>query len=498
MNEPARKLPLSALGLRAGAGRDIEVTGLSASSAKIKPGNLFAALQGSESHGARFAGDAIDRGAAAVLTDAAGARIARDSLGESGAGMIVVEDPRAGLAHAAARWYGVQPDTVVAITGTNGKTSVASFLRQIWQTLGLRSVNFGTAGVEGDVVTPLSHTTPEPVALHALLRDLWDEGVTHVSMEASSHGLEQKRLDGVRLMAAAFTGLSRDHLDYHRDVESYFRAKAGLFGRVLPEGAVAVVNLDDKRAPDMIKIAKGRGQPTVTYGRAESADMRIGKRRVTATGQEVMLEWRAAGKTGKIDLPLVGAFQAGNAAAAAALAIGCGASEDSVFQALPRLKSVRGRMELVATRGNGASVYVDYAHTPDALRNALESLRPHALGRLLVVFGAGGDRDRGKRAMMGKVAAELSDAAIVTDDNPRSEDPGLIRKEIMQACPGAAEIGDRAEAILVGVDSLQEGDILLVAGKGHETVQEIGGAVYPFDDSEQASVAVAALEGRER
>ncbi len=312
-------------------------------------------------------------------------------------------------------------------------------------------------------------------------------------MEASSHGLDQFRLDGVRLAAAGFTNISRDHLDYHADFETYFRAKLGLFERVLPKRATAVVNLDDPHGPRVRRIAKSRGQRLLTTGRAEGCDLRLIGQRFDADGQELLFAWD--GKTHKVRLDLIGGFQAANALVSAGLAIGSGADPAAVIGTLPALRTVRGRMERAARRQNGALVFVDYAHTPDALTTALTALRPHVMGRLVVVFGAGGDRDRGKRPLMGAAAAAAADLAYVTDDNPRSENPATIRAAVLAGCPDAIEIGDRAEAILTAIDGLEPGDALLIAGKGHETGQIVGDDILPFDDVEQASVAVAALDG---
>ncbi|MBZ0127868.1 MAG: UDP-N-acetylmuramoyl-L-alanyl-D-glutamate--2,6-diaminopimelate ligase [Rhodobacteraceae bacterium] len=485
--------PLSALGLVAESGVDAGVTGLSVDSRQVKPGHLFAALPGVKAHGADFIRFALRMGAGAILTDAAGAEMARDVLANSDAALVIEADPRLALARAAAHWFDAQPETVVAVTGTNGKTSVAAFTRQIWEALGKRAVNFGTTGVDGCVSAPLSHTTPEPITLHRLLHRLAAEGVSHAAMEASSHGLAQKRLDGVRLKAAGFTNFTQDHLDYHATFDEYFAAKAGLFSRVLPVDGVAVINIDDPRGADMAAIACGRGQSLLTVGQAAKADLRITAQRFDATGQDVRFTWQGAAHLVRLDL--IGGFQASNALMAAGLAIASGAKAEDVFRVLPGLATVSGRMQLAATRKNGAAVFVDYAHTPDALATALAALRPHVMGRLVVVFGAGGDRDRTKRPLMGKAAADHADMLIVTDDNPRSEDPASIRAAIMAACPEATEIGDRAEAILTGADALQPGDALLIAGKGHETGQIVGDDVLDFNDVEQASVAVAALDG---
>jgi UDP-N-acetylmuramoyl-L-alanyl-D-glutamate--2,6-diaminopimelate ligase len=485
--------PLSDLGLTARGGANPVVTGLCVDSRKSAPGMLFAALPGSVIHGAEYAEGALTRGAVAFLTDAEGAALAAEAIARHKPALIVAEDPRATLAAAAALWFGAQPDCMVAVTGTNGKTSVATFTRQIWAALGHAAINIGTTGVEGAWTAPSPHTTPEPITLHGLLRDAARAGVTHAAMEASSHGLDQRRLDGVRLRAAGFTNFTQDHLDYHRTFEAYFDAKAGLFTRLLPEDGVAVVNLDDPRGTDVVALARGRGQRLLTVGRADGADLRLLGQRFDATGQELRLQW--AGQPHQLRLDLIGGFQAENAALAAGLAIGAGEDPAAVLAVLHRLTGVRGRMELAATRKNGAAVYVDYAHTPDAIATALKALRPHVMGRLVVVFGAGGDRDRTKRPLMGAAAAAHADILYVTDDNPRSESPAAIRAEILAACPEANEVGDRAEAILRGVDALGPGDALLVAGKGHESGQTIAGQTYPFDDVEQASVAVAALDG---
>ena len=485
---------LAELGLTAQGGREARVTGLAVDSRQVKLGNLFAALPGSRIHGGEFIQFALRMGAAAILTDRAGAEIASAELSASDAALVVTEDPRQALAFAAALWFGRQPETVVAVTGTSGKTSVATFTRQIWQALGLHAANLGTMGVLGDFTAPLAHTTPEPITLHRLLAEMAGAGITHAAMEASSHGLDQGRLDGVHLKAGAFTNFSQDHLDYHADFEEYFAAKAGLFNRVLPEDATAVVNIDEVRGREMAKIAGARGLDLITVGRAPLADLCIGAQRFDATGQDLRFTWK--GEAHLVRLALIGGFQAENVLAAAGLAIAGGEEPEAVFKTLHDLTTVRGRMELAAKRENGATVFVDYSHKPGALASALQSLRPHVMGRIVCVFGAGGDRDRLKRPRMGQAAAQYADVVIVTDDNPRSEDPAAIRAEVMKGCPEAAEIADRAEAILRGVDALQPGDALLIAGKGHETGQIIGNDIYPFDDAEQASVAVAALDGK--
>ncbi|MEM9434442.1 MAG: UDP-N-acetylmuramoyl-L-alanyl-D-glutamate--2,6-diaminopimelate ligase [Pseudomonadota bacterium] len=485
---------LADLGLTAQSGEEASITGISTDSRTVKPGHLFAALPGVKMHGGTFIQFALRMEAGAILTDLEGAEIAREELQSSQIALVVTEDPRQALAYASALWFGAQPASMVAVTGTNGKTSVASFTRQIWSELGLNAVNLGTTGVEGAYSAPLNHTTPEPVTLHRMLARLAREGVTHAAMEASSHGLAQRRLDGVHLMAAAFTNFTQDHLDYHADFQEYFEAKAGLFKRVLAQDGVAVINLDDPKGAQMRAVAAARGHRVLTVGQGEACDLRLLGQRFDAVGQELRFEFGGRQRQARLDL--IGGFQASNVLVAAGLAIGCGADPDAVFETLGTLETVRGRMERAGTRDNGAAVFVDYAHTPDALATALQALRPHVMGRLVVVFGAGGDRDRGKRPLMGEAARLHADVAFVTDDNPRTEAPAQIRAEILGAIPQANEVADRAEAILRGVDALGSGDALLVAGKGHETGQIVGDDILPFDDVEQASVAIAALEGR--
>ncbi len=490
---------LAQLGLTAKSGRDAQITGLAVDSREVRAGTLFAALPGTRVHGASFIPTALEQGAVAILTDAEGARLAADALAAADAALVVVEDPRQALACAAALWFGAQPATMVAVTGTNGKTSVATFTRQIWEEMDLPAVNLGTTGVEGAYEAPLRHTTPEPITLHRVLAQAAAAGVTHAAMEASSHGLAQRRLDGVHLKAAGFTNLTQDHLDYHADFADYFNAKAGLFARVLGVDGTAVINVDDSRGMDMASVARTRGQEVITVGRREGADLQLVSQRFDATGQTILCRFR--GKSYSADMALLGGFQAENVLVAVGLVIACGADPDRVFETLPHLGTVRGRMQLAATRTNGAAVFVDYAHTPDAVATALKAMRPHVMGRLIAIVGAGGDRDTTKRPLMGAAAAAHADAVIVTDDNPRSEDPAAIRAAVLSGIPEDArahvqEIGDRAEAILRGVAALGPGDALLIAGKGHETGQTVGDMVLPFDDVEQASMAVAALDGR--
>ncbi|MEM8692655.1 MAG: UDP-N-acetylmuramoyl-L-alanyl-D-glutamate--2,6-diaminopimelate ligase [Pseudomonadota bacterium] len=485
--------PLSALGLMAQGGANPPITGLAVDSRDVKEGYLFAAMPGTRMHGGEFIQYALRMGAAAILTDAEGAQIARAELDVSRAALLVTEAPRELLSRSAALWFGGQPENMVAVTGTNGKTSVSTFVRQIWIEMGLQAVNLGTTGVEGAWTTPLAHTTPEPITLHRVLAEAAQNGITHAAMEASSHGLDQRRLDGVVLKAGGFTNFTQDHLDYHRTFEAYFDAKAGLFARVLPEDGTAVINIEDARGVDMAAIARARGQNVVTIG-LESGDLSLSGQRFDATGQDVL--FHHDGKGYQTRLSLIGGFQAENVLMACGLVIACGADPHRVFQTLPYLTTVRGRMQLAAARENGATVFVDYSHTPDSVSTALRALRPHVLGRLIVVVGAGGDRDKGKRPLMGQAAHDNADVVFVTDDNPRSEDPATIRAAVMDGAPEATEVGDRAEAILRAVDTLEPGDALLIAGKGHETGQVVGDDVLPFDDVEQASVAVAALDGK--
>ncbi len=470
----------------------MRITGLCASSHQVVPGNLFAALPGLNVHGAAFSEEAIERGAVAILTDRKGAEQARAADGADGISIIAVDDPRPCLARLAAGWFDRAPETVVAVTGTNGKSSVAGMCRQIWELLGRNSASLGTIGIEGGLSALLPHTTPDPIALHGWLAELHDVGVTHLALEASSHGLKQHRLAGIRIAAAAFTNLTHDHLDYHANMEDYFDAKAMLFTQVLPRAGAAVIWTDSEAGRRMAELASRRVGRLVTLG-APDSDLRILSQRPHQGGQDLQICWQA--RRYAVRLPLAGAFQAGNVLTAAALAVAAGEDEGEVMAVLDRLRTVRGRLELAAVRKNGAQIYVDYAHTPHALETVMSSLRPHVLGRLVAVFGAGGERDTAKRSRMGGIVAELADVAIVTDDNPRREDPAAIRAAILGACPGGIEIPDRAEAILRGADMLQPGDVLLIAGKGHETGQDVGGVIHPFDDLEQASMSVRALDG---
>jgi UDP-N-acetylmuramoyl-L-alanyl-D-glutamate--2,6-diaminopimelate ligase len=470
--------------------RKVEVAGLTADSREVRPGFLFAALAGGKTDGARFVDDAVRRGAVAVLARS-GAIAPRDDV-------AVIDDaePRRRLAQAAARFFGAQPATIAAVTGTNGKTSVASFARQLWEGLGQKAASLGTLGVQAPgFELVLAHTTPDPVTLYRTVAELKRRGIDHLAVEASSHGLDQFRLDGLQIRAAAFTNLSRDHMDYHPTVEAYFAAKMRLFDAVMAPGGVAVVNADSDWYGAVAEICTQRRHRLIGYGR-KGRELRILDLAPAAAGLAVEAE--LFGERARLDLPLAGAFQAHNALCALGLVIGCGAEPEAAVAALGRLHGVPGRMQEVARLGNGASIYVDYAHTPDALETVLTALRPHARGRLIVVFGCGGDRDRGKRPIMGRLAAALADRAYVTDDNPRSEEPAAIRAEILAACPGATEIGDRAAAIRAAVAGLAAGDVLLVAGKGHEQGQIVGAEVRPFDDAAVVRAAAAALAAEAR
>ncbi|MER9431653.1 UDP-N-acetylmuramoyl-L-alanyl-D-glutamate--2,6-diaminopimelate ligase [Mesorhizobium sp. M0408] len=461
---------------------DMEVTGISSDSRQVTRGVVFFALTGSKADGAAYAADAASRGAAAIVV----------GKGSAVAGLpvpvLVVDDPRLALALSAARFFGMQPQTMVAVTGTSGKTSVAAFTRQIWEQAGFAAASIGTTGVVAPGRNEYgSLTTPDPVALHRLLKELAEAGVTHASMEASSHGLDQRRLDGVKLAAGGFTNLGRDHMDYHPTVEDYHRAKLRLFDALLPKGAPAVIFADDPWSEPTIKAARAEGLNVLTVGR-HGDFLRL--KRVEHERHRQRAEVEADGVLHEVDLPLAGDFQIANALVSAGLAISTGTSVAKALMALEKLKGAPGRLDLVGTAANGAPVYVDYAHKPDALENVLASVRPFTTGRVIVVFGCGGDRDRGKRPIMGEIATRLADVVIVTDDNPRSEVPETIRAAILAAAPGAIEIGDRRKAIHEAVGMLHAGDTLIVAGKGHEEGQTIGTETLHFSDHEEVRSAL--------
>lgn len=478
LKEFAGILPVSESGAA-----DLDISGITSDSRQVEPGFLFAALQGSNADGAAFAADAAAKGAAAIIA-------APDSpVQPLDIPVLTAADPRRALSLMAARFYSRQPQTMVAVTGTAGKTSVAAFTRQIWQHAGLAAASIGTTGVEAPGRNDYgSLTTPDPVELHRLLTELADEGVTHAAMEASSHGLDQRRLDGVRLAAGAFTNLGRDHMDYHPDMDDYHRAKLRLFDTLLPKGAPAVIFADDEWSKRTEDAARGAGLDVRTVGRAGTF---IKLKRVEHHRQQQRAEVDIGGELHEFMLPLAGDFQIANALVAAGLAISTGAEVTGVIEALEGLQGAPGRLDLAGSTSDGAPVYVDYAHKPDALRNVLQSVRPFTTGRVVVVFGCGGDRDRGKRPIMGAIAAELADLVVVTDDNPRSEEPESIRAAIMDAAPGAIEIGDRREAIRHAVSQLSGGDTLIVAGKGHEPGQTVGKETLPFSDHEEVRAALA-------
>ncbi len=463
----------------------IAVTGLAVDSRAVKPGDLFFALAGLKTDGARFIDSAIASGAVAVAGD-------HPPSGERRVPFVATPNPRRALALAAAKFFPRQPSTIAAVTGTSGKTSVAAFTRQIWQRFGHASASIGTIGLVSPKRTVYgSLTTPDPIALHRQLDEIAREGVTHLAFEASSHGLDQYRLDGVRISAGGFTNLSRDHMDYHPDVAHYLAAKLRLFRDLVVPGGAAVISADHDCSREVIDAARARKLHLITVGRSGDGageGIRVVAAAIDGFAQKLELQHR--GRIYFIRLPLVGEFQIENAIVAAGLAIGTGSEPDQVFSALESLEGAKGRLEQVGER-NGAPIFVDYAHKPDALAKALQALRPYAKRRLVVVFGAGGDRDAGKRPLMGAIAAENADHVIVTDDNPRSENPAAIRAAILAAAKGAHEIGDRAEAIRTAIAGLQAGDALLIAGKGHETGQIVGDRVLPFSDHEAVASALA-------
>jgi UDP-N-acetylmuramoyl-L-alanyl-D-glutamate--2,6-diaminopimelate ligase len=464
---------------------DLEVGGVTADSRTVKRGDVFVAIAGGKTDGLRFVEGALAAGAVAILAERP-----PDASWPKGIASVRVGNARRALALMAGKLYPRQPQTIAAVTGTSGKTSVAAFTRQIWTALGHRAASIGTIGIvspRGETYGSL--TTPDPVALHRSLDALAGEGVTHLAIEASSHGLDQYRLDGLRIAVGAFTNITRDHLDYHASFAAYLAAKLRLFEALLEPGAAAVIDVDHEHADRVVAAAEMRGLSIISVGRRGSG-IRLAESVIEGFSQTLRLEHR--GKNFQVRLPLVGEFQVENALVAAGLAIATGGDSASVFSALEHLTGAKGRLELVGTNRN-APIFVDYAHKPDALAKALDALRPYAAGRLVVVFGAGGDRDRGKRPLMGAVAAAKAERVIVTDDNPRSEDAAAIRAAILAQAPGAVEIGDRREAIRSAIAALRPGDVLLIAGKGHETGQIIGDRVVPFSDHEAVAAALKEL-----
>ena len=471
-------------------GVDPEITGVTADSRKVKPGYLFAALPGSRADGTSFAQQAVAAGAAAVL--------AHEDLNLA-VPTIICRDPRRGYALAAANFWGRQPQTCVAVTGTNGKTSVANFCRQMFAKAGHVSASMGTLGVtvsrpgaKDQQITPPGLTTPDAGDVAELLMRISQLGVTHLAMEASSHGIDQRRLDGVRLSAAGYLNLTQDHLDYHLTMDAYLKAKLRLFEQLMPRGGSAVLNADSEAFPFFAAASVVSGQRVMSVGETGQA-LKLLDRALLPEGQR--LQVRAEGKVYDVRLPLAGAFQASNALVAAGLCRAAGLSWEQTFAGLETLTGAPGRLQRVGAGPHGGEAYVDYAHTPDGLATVLEALRPHARGRLIVVFGAGGDRDKTKRPLMGQIASALADIAIVTDDNPRSEVPAAIRADLLAGAKGAREIGDRREAIRAATAMMVDGDILVVAGKGHEQGQIVGDTVHPFDDVQETAKALELVHG---
>jgi len=471
---------------------DPQIEGVTADSRKVRPGWLFAALPGAKVDGRSFAPKAVEQGAVAVIAG-------REIEGVD-APLVIASDPRRAYALAAAAFWGAQPATCVAVTGTNGKTSVAAFCRQMFAHAGFKAASMGTLGVRisapaaagkprpGDEqVTPPGLTTPDAADVAELMARAAQAGVTHLALEASSHGIDQRRLDGVKLTAAGFLNLTQDHLDYHGTMGVYRAAKLRLFETLLARGRTAVLNADSDAYAAFAAAAVSAGQGVMSVGEAGQGLQLVGR---TLLPQGQALKVAHGGRTYDVRLPLAGAFQASNALVAAGLCIAAGLSPEQAFAGLETIEGAPGRLQRVGQGPRGGEAYVDYAHTPDGLETVLKALRPHAQGKLIVVFGAGGDRDRGKRPQMGKIAAELADLAIVTDDNPRSETPAAIRAEILAGAKGLKEIGDRREAIRAAVGELSDGDILVVAGKGHEQGQIVGGVTHPFDDVTETANAL--------
>ena len=460
---------------------ETEILGMTADSRKVEPGFLFAALKGSVQDGSQFAAMAIQKGAAAILSDG--------SADAGGLPHVVADEPRRALALAAKRFHAAQPEFVVAVTGTNGKSSTVDFARQIWSRAGLKAASMGTLGAIGPSgKIDVGHTTPDPVTIHETLSMLAGQGVTHCAMEASSHGLEQHRLDGVDLSAVGFLNFTQDHLDYHGSMEEYLKSKLRLFASLAPKGIPAIVNADSPQRDDFEAAAKSAGLQVVSFGwRGE--DLWIDELMPKQAGQSLFLYWRDVEQK-PVELPLIGEFQALNALAAAAICLSLGMEFPAVADGLANLKPVKGRLEFVGKTETGAAVFVDYAHTPDGLDVLLRAVRPHTAGRLKVIFGCGGDRDAKKRPLMGEIASRQADDVIVTDDNPRSEDPATIRAAVLAGAKGAREIGDRGEAIRTVIGELRKGDTLVIAGKGHETGQIVGKTVLPFSDQDEAQAAL--------
>jgi UDP-N-acetylmuramoyl-L-alanyl-D-glutamate--2,6-diaminopimelate ligase len=468
----------------------VEFSGLASDSRDVRPGYLFAALPGTKTDGASFVKDAVARGAVAVLGEP-GIRSDVEALGVR---FIADENPRRALSRQAATFFKLQPKVVAAVTGTKGKSSVVAFVREIWTALGKPAASLGTVGLvtpNGEI--PLKHTTPDPIEIHRLLAKLKQDGIDHLALEASSHGLDQFRLDGVEIAAAAFTNITRDHMDYHPDFEHYLAAKLRLFSELVRPDGIAVINTDATHSDRFLAAAKTRGLAVLTVGETGETIRLLSR---TSHGDSQTLQLAHGEHRIAVELPLLGDFQASNALVAAALVIGLRGEANKVFAVLAQLKGAPGRLQKVALAASGAPIYIDYAHTPDSLEKVLAAVRPHVGGRLHVVFGCGGDRDKGKRPLMGEAAERFADRVIITDDNPRNEDAAVIRSQALAGAPGAREIADRGEAIHAAIASLEKGDILVIAGKGHETGQIVGAEVRPFSDTSEAIRSALSLGGR--
>lgn len=468
------------------ASGDLEITGITLDSRAVEPGYLFAALPGLNVHGKQFIAQAVKAGAAAILTE--------PDVDTFGVVAIHDEDPASRFAEIASRFYPRQPEVIAAVTGTNGKSSTVDFLRQIWRQAGIDGASLGTLGVAMDSGwIETGYTTPDAAAVHKALDGLANSGCTHLAMESSSHGLKQKRMDAVRVTLTAFTNLTQDHLDYHPDFDDYFHSKLKLFVELAQEGSTAVINVDTEYGEAFADRSADHGLNVIKVG-WRGSDWRI--REITPKPSSQNMKLEVAGKPYHVELPLVGEFQVANAVGAAAMAAHSGVDQDTAIAAIAKLEGVPGRLELAAHTADGNPILVDYAHTPDGLDKLIRAARPHTRGRIFIVFGCGGDRDPTKRRLMGEIAVRLADHIIVTDDNPRSEQAADIRAEVLKGATGAKEIGDRAKAIRAALNQMQPGDTLLIAGKGHEIGQKVGGIVHPFDDREEARKAVEELGAR--
>lgn len=462
----------------------VDIKGVALDSRQVGPGFLFAALKGEKTDGSNFIGEAIKKGAAAILADADQKEIKNTIL-------IREENPRRAFAKIVAKFYGAQPKVIAAVTGTNGKTSVGHFVRQIWFRMGKKSAAIGTLGVMADGLNySTGLTTPDPIVLHKALKELADHDVSHVILEASSHGLVQNRVDGADIIVAGFTNLSQDHMDYHADEENYFAAKARLFSEVLNNKGTAVINNDSPFGERLVKMMIDRKIKVITVGRIK-ADIILKNTFAEKSGQQMTFTYK--GKEHSIFLPVLGFFQADNVLLAAGIVIASGFPAEKVFDTFFYLAGVTGRMEKVADTPNGAEVYIDYAHTPDGLKHALFSMRDHTIGKLHLVFGCGGERDTAKRPKMGGVAEALADYVYITDDNPRNENPFEIRQEILEGCPMGEEFVDRGDAIRYGIRAMKPDDVLFITGKGNETGQIVAGKVLPFSDKEVVKETIAKM-----